>query len=155
MYKVYRPCTVFRRAQRAIRFPFESLRRVLLCSGFWAPPRGLVKWPHDISPGGHSLPLCYSPDWASLLTGVAGSAHRCGLAVPSGAISLNHFLASVRILCLSSVLKRETSSWIMSSHVEQWVRKIVSNSLIMPCGSSEYDGVCFCQYNMSIEENGL
>ena len=91
-------------------------------------------------------------DWAShrgwlVLSTAAG--------LRSGAISLSHFLASVRIPCLSSVLKRETSSWIMSSHVEQWVRKIVSNSLIMPCGSSEYDGVCFCQFNMSIEENGL
>ena len=89
-----------------------------------------------------------------LSSGVASSAHRCGFAVPSGAISLSHFLASVRILCLSSVLKRETSSWIMSSYVGRWVRKIVSISLIMACGSPEYCGACLCQFNISVEENG-
>ena len=73
---------------------------------------------------------------------MASSAHRCGFAVPSVAITLNHFLASVRILCLSSVLKRETSSWIMSSYVGRWVQKIVSISLIMACGSPEYSGEC-------------
>ena len=61
-------------------------------------------------------------DWSDLAAAAA-----------AGAIFLNHFLASVRILCLSSVLKRETSSWIMSSYVGRWVRKIVSNSLIMAC----------------------
>jgi len=68
-------------------------------------------------------------------------------------LSLNHFLASVRILYLSSVLKRETSSWIISSHVGRWVRKIVCISLIMACGSPKYGGVCVCQFNTSVEEN--
>ena len=96
---------------------------------------------------------------------VANSAHRCGYAVPSGAISLNHFLASVRILCLkkkkkkrilclSSVLRRETSSWIMSSYAGRWVRKIVCISLIVACASPEYSGACLCQFNISAEENG-
>ena len=67
---------------------------------------------------------------------------------------LNHFLASVRILCLSSVMKGDTSSWIMASHVKHWVRKIVSISLMMTCDSPEYGGVCLCQFNISIEENG-
>ena len=89
-----------------------------------------------------------------LSLGVASFAHCSRFAVPPGAISLNHFLASVRILCLSSVLKSETSSWIMSSHVGRWVQKIVSVSLIMACGSPEYGGACLCQFNISIEENG-
>ena len=72
-----------------------------------------------------------------LSSGVAISAQHCGFAVPQGAVSLNHFLASVRILYLSSVMKRETSSWIMSSHVGKYVQKIVSISLIMACGSPE------------------
>ena len=42
----------------------------------------------------------------------------------------------------------------MSSYVGQWVQKIVSISLIMACGSPEYDGVCLCQFNMAVEENG-
>ena len=100
------------------------------------------------------LPFSVLQSQLGLLTGVASSAHRCGFAVPSGAISLNHFLASGRILCLSSGLKRETSSWIMSSYVGRWVRKIVSISLIMACGSAKYGGACFCQFNISVEENG-
>ena len=79
---------------------------------------------------------------------------RCGCAVPSGAVSLNHFLASVRILCPSSVLERETSSWILSSYVGRWVRKIVSVSLIMARSSPEYGGARLCQFNISVEENG-
>ena len=85
---------------------------------------------------------------------VASSAHRCQSAVPSGTISLSHSLASVRILCLSSVLKRETSSWIMSSYVGQWVRKIVSISLIVARGCPKYGAACLCQFNLSVEENG-
>ena len=89
-----------------------------------------------------------------LSSGMAISVHHCGFAVPSGAISLSHFLASVRILCLSSVLKREMNGWIMSSYVERWVQKIVSISLIVACGSPEYGGACLCQFNISVEENG-
>ena len=105
--------------------------------------RYLSRWPLTSS-------VLQSPLGLSLE--VATSAHRCGFAVPSGAISLNHFLTSVRILCLSSVLKRETSSWIMSSYVGRWVRKIAPISLIMACGSPEYGGACLCQFNISVEE---
>ena len=107
--------------------------------------RYLYRWP---------LPFSVSQSPLGLSSGVASSAHCCRFAVPSDAISLNHFLASVRILCLSSVLKRDPSSWIMSSHVGRWVQKIVSISLIMACGSPEYGRVCLCQFNISIEENG-
>ena len=58
----------------------------------------LSRWP---------LPSSVLQSPLGLSSGMASSAHRCGFAVPSGAISLNHFLASVRILCLSSVLKRD------------------------------------------------
>ena len=107
--------------------------------------RYLSRWP---------LPSSVLQSQLGLSSGVAGSAHRCGFAVPPGAISLNHFLASVTILCLSSVLKRETSSWIMSSYAGRWVRKIVSISLITACGSPEYGGACLYQFNISVEENG-
>ena len=100
------------------------------------------------------LPFSVLQFQLGLSSGVASSAHICRFSVPSGAISLNHFLASVRILCLSSVLKRETSSWIISSYAGLWVRKVVSISLIMACGSLEYGGVCICQFNISVEENG-
>ena len=134
-YKVYRPRTVF-----------HSI-------GFWAPAlrpykiaaQSLSRWP---------LPSSVLQSQLGLLLEVASSAHHCGFAVPSGTISLNHFLASVRILCLSSVLKRETSSWIMSSYVGRWVQKIVSISLIMACGSPEYGGARLCWFNISVEENG-
>ena len=101
-----------------------------------------------------ALPSTVFQSQLGLSSGVASSAHRCGFAVPSGAISLNHFLASGRILCLSSVLKRETSSWIMSSYAGSWVQKIASISLIMACGSPEYGGAFLCQFNISLEENG-
>ena len=65
------------------------------------------------------------------LTGGGWFSHRCVFAGPSGAVSLNHFLASVRILCLSSGLRRATSSWIMSPHIGRWVQTIVSIGLIM------------------------
>ena len=106
----------------------------------------------DVSPGGPTLPLGHSPNRAS--HGAARSAPRSGCAVPLGAVSLNLFLASVRILCPSSVLERETSSWILSSYVGWWVRKIVSISLIMARGSPEYGGAHLCQFNISVEENG-
>ena len=129
-YKLYRPRIVFHRTQRVIRFPFESLWRVLPYSYLFGAPLlrpckiaawYLSRWP---------LPSSVLQSQRGLSSGVASSVHRSGFAVPSGAIALNHFLASVRILCLSSVLKRETSSWIMSSHAGRWVRKIVSITLI-------------------------
>ena len=65
-----------------------------------------------------------------LSLGAAGSPTAAGLG-PSGAVSLNHFLASFRILFLSSGLRRETRSWTMSPHIGRWVQTIVSVGLIM------------------------
>ena len=101
------------------------------------------------------LPFSVLQFQLGLSSGVASSAHHCKFAVPSGTISINHFFffffASGS--CLSSVLKRETSSWIISSYAGLWARKVVSISLIMACGSLEYGGVCICQFNISVEEN--
>ena len=120
---------------------------------FWAPLLRPCKIVTRYLPR-RPLPSSVLQSQLGLSSRVASSAHRCGFAVPSGAISLNHFLASVRILCLSSVLKREPSGWIMSSYVGRWAQKIVSIRLIMACGSPEYGGACFCQFNISVEENG-
>ena len=75
--------------------------------------------------------------------GKACSIRLSGLAVPSGTISCNHFLASVLILYLSSVLKRDASNCIILSQVGRWVRKMVPISLVMPWGSTEKEGACF------------
>ena len=80
--------------------------------------------------------------------------HLSGLAVPSGTISYNYFLTSVLNLYLSSVLKRDASNCIISPQVGRWVRKIVSISLVMPWGSTELEGVCFCQFSMLVDEKG-
>ena len=53
--------------------------------------RYLSRWP---------LPSSVLQSQLGLLLGVASSAHHWRFAVHSGAISLNHFLTSVRILCL-------------------------------------------------------
>ena len=134
-------------------FPLNHFRGFCHTHRFSGPPHKTLENSHPISlrvaPPFFCVTVLIGP-----LLGMVSSAHRCGFAVPSATVCLNHFLASVRILCLSSVLKRETNGWIMLSYVEQWVQKIVSISLIMACGSPEYGGACLCQFNIYVEENG-
>ena len=75
----------------------------MILIAFRAPDLRPCKMATCYLPGGPPSSVLQSQ--LGLSSGVAPSAHRCGFAVPSGAISLNHFLASVRSLYLSSVKK--------------------------------------------------
>ena len=72
------------------------------------------------------LPWSVLNSQSALVSGVASRVQLSGSSWPSGAFSQSHLCASVRIWCLSSVLKRVRRSWAMSFHISWWVLKIVS-----------------------------
>ena len=92
-YKVYRPRTVFHGTQGDSLSLWITAEGFGLLIGFWAPllrPCKIAAWYLSRWP----LPSSVLQSQLGLSSRVASSAHRCRFAVPPGAISLNHFLAS-------------------------------------------------------------
>jgi hypothetical protein len=88
------------------------------------------------------------------VSGILSSAHCSRFAVCGGAWETSHALAAWYTQWCSSEVKRVDISRRQSSQLGWWLCMMLVKSSITACGSSEYAGVCCCQFRRSVVVKG-
>jgi hypothetical protein len=89
-----------------------------------------------------------------LVSGILSSARRSGFAVCNGACVTRQALAASCTRQCSSEVKKVDMSGQQSPKLGWWLCMMLARSSLTACGSSEYAGLCCCQFRRSEVVNG-